>query len=894
MKLKTLFTTILLIVLSSVGYSQKGAVFVEHYGNPIANLTTQNKAIVQTLQGDMLIANAQGVVHYNGHQWQRIDTKASVYDLLTDSAMVFTAGRMSFGYLKRNPTGQFVYTNLAATHKSLPKQLGNFRMIGKTPQHIYFLSPQLLVQVDKKQLKVTQFWKSQPNQPYTGLVTFKNQVFVNIAGQGLAKLDKKKLVPTVKGSKGAKFKDLKITAAFATKYLPFFTASDNFVYRYDGTLWQKVKLEDQKYLQEHTLTTGEVIGEKYLALGTLDAGVLIIELNTGKTLFTINDQTGLPDDEVLAVGVDKQLGLWIAHSLGISRAALNIRVKGFGHYPGLVGSMTAVTHWQDKVYVATNEGLFYLHKTQTYAELIKHISNEKVEKKPPVVTKVVTEVGGGTVVGNLINKAFGRKKKKKVTYRKVPQRQVTTATTQNTKELLRKQLYNLRSFPYFYQKIDGFDGKVTQLLTLPNQLLIASNKGLYTYQNKVVKLLVPQVYVYQIKYQDNMLLVATNEGAISLKNNAGNWEVNERFEQIKLPVYSVAKIQNELWLGSENKAARVQLTNGGNYQSHQVFELPQYYLENVQVASLQNKPVLFLSDGVYRFKAAKKQFERDKLLKMLNVPYQTIQRQTKHTWTNFRGHWVDMQNLKTTRYLSLFDKISDIYQDKKGNLWVVHARGLHKIGGTYKLRSKKLDILVSKVFDHQNKDLPLDKIRVHQGTKAYGLSIHLKTPYYLNEGSVEYQYRIKGSKKGWSKWQRSPLFTFNMLPRGKHTIELRARNGLGEESSIREVKVRIIPPFWKTWWFYLIEILVLLSLVFASAASSRFQKFERYSYILTFVTIITVFEFIVLSLEPSVDEFSGGVPVFKLFMNIILAISLNPIERKLAMWLSKSKHRSYQ
>ena len=133
-----------------------------------------------------------------------------------------------------------------------------------------------------------------------------------------------------------------------------------------------------------------------------------------------------------------------------------------------------------------------------------------------------------------------------------------------------------------------------------------------------------------------------------------------------------------------------------------------------------------------------------------------------------------------------------------------------------------------------------------------------------------------------------------MLPRGKHTIELKARNGLGEESSIKDVKVRIIPPFWKTWWFYLIEIVVLLSLVFASAASSRFQKFERYSYILTFVTIITVFEFIVLSLEPSVDEFSGGVPVFKLFMNIILAISLNPIERKLAMWLSKSKHRSYQ
>lgn len=894
MKLRALFITILFITLLSEGYSQKGAVFVEHYGNPIANLTTQNKAIVQTLQGDMFIANAQGVVHYDGHQWQRIDTKATVSDLLIDSATVFTAGRMSFGYLQRNAKGQFVYTKLDTTHKGLPKKLGNFRLIGKTPQHIYFLSPQLLVQVDKKQLKVTQFWQSQPAHPYTGLVTFKNQVFVNIGGQGLAKLDKKQLVPTAKGSKGAKFKDLTITSTFSTKYLPFFTANDNFVYRYDGTLWQKVKLEDQKYLHEHTLTTGAVIGEKYLALGTLDAGVLVVALNTGKTLFTINDQTGLPDDEVLAVGVDKQLGLWIAHSLGISRAALNLRVKGFGHYPGLVGNMTAVTHWQDKVYVATNEGLFYLHKTETYAELIKHISNQKIEKKPPVVTKIVTEVGGGTVVGNLINKAFGRKKKKKVTYRKVPQRQVTT-TTQNTKELLQKQLYNLRSFPYFYQKVNGFDGKVTQLLALPNQLFIASNKGLYVYQNKVVQLVLPQAYIYQIKQDKDKVLVATNAGVISLKNNGGSWTVHERFEQIKLPIYSVVKINNELWLGSENKVVRVQLTNDERHKSHQVFELPQYYLENVQVAGLQNKPVLFLSDGVYRFKASKKQFERDQLLKMLTLPYQTIQHQDKHVWTNFRGDWVDMQSLKTTRYLSLFNKISDIYQDKKGNLWVIHKGGLHKVGAnSYSRKGKKLNVLISRVFDHQNNHLPLNKIKLHQGTKAYGLNLYLKVPYYLNEASIEYQYRMKGSKKGWSKWQKSPLFTFNMLPRGKHTIELRARNSLGEESAIKEVKVKIIPPFWKTWWFYLIEIVVLLSLVFASAASSRFQKLERYSYILTFVTIITVFEFIVLSLEPSVDEFSGGVPVFKLFMNIILAISLNPIERKLAMWLSKSKLKRYE
>lgn len=884
----------LLVTLLSGAYAQKGAVFLQHYGNPVSNLTTQNNAIVQTEQGTMLVANAQGVLHYNGQQWQRIDTKATVYALLTDSVRVFTAGRTSFGYLQRQPTGQFKYTGLSDSSKKLPKAKGNFHFIAKTSKHVYFLSEQLLVQVNKQPLEISQVWQSKPNEEYTGLVTFNEKVFVNVAGKGLHQLTGKQLTPTTKGSKGAKFKDIQVTSVFASRFVPFFTADNNFLYRYDGTLWQKVKLADQKYLEEHTLTTGNVIGDRYIALGTVDGGVLVVELKSGKTLFSINAQTGLPDDEILAIGTDQQLGLWVAHSLGISRAALNVPVRGFGHYPGLVGNKTAVTRWEDKMYVATNEGVFYLQKTKTYAELIKHITKEKdrAEENQPVVTRVVTESGGGTVVGNLINKAFGRKKRRKITYHKQPKRVVKT-NTKTTKALLHKQLYNLRSFPYFYQKVNGFDGKVNQLLALPDQLLIGSSNGLYAYKNKVVVSVLPQVYVHQMKYVDNTLYLATHLGAISLQNKAGTWVIQERFANIKLPVYSVAKIKNELWLGSENKAVKVQLGAAGKYQHHQTYELPQNYLENVQLANLQNKPVLFLSDGVYRLDASKNKFERDKLLKMQHVPYQTIQHQDGRVWTNFQQHWVNMQNLTQATYLSLLGNVSDIYQDEKNNLWVIHENDLHRVVLAQGRKIKPLSILINQVFNHQGKALPSDNIKINQGTKAYGINLVLSVPYYLGEGSVQYQYRIKGQSKNWSKWQNSPQLTFNMLPRGRHTLEIKARNGLGLESEVKQVKIRIVPPFWKTWWFYLIEILVLLSLVMASAASSRFEQFERYSYILTFVTIITVFEFIVLSLEPSVDDFSGGVPVFKLFMNIFLAISLNPIERKLARWLSKNKHRMH-
>lgn len=895
MNLKNLLILLTLLfhsLLSGV-YGQKGAVYLQHYGNPIPHLTTQNKAIVQTTWGTMLMANAQGALQYDGHGWQLIDTKATLHVLCPDNDRIYTAGRTSAGYLEKQPAGQLKYINLTAKHKQLPQIKGNFNFIGKTSRYIYFLSKKLLIQFSKKQNKITQFWQSEVKQPFQGLLVFKEQVLVNIAGRGFQQLKKEntqyKLVAT---TAGAKFKNINVTSTFAGKASLFFTTSDNRVYRYNGNSWKQLKLADQKYLQEHTLTTGQLIANKYLALGTLGGGVLLVNIDNGKTLYVINNQTGLPDDEVLAIGTDHQKGLWIAHPLGISRAALNIPVANFNYYSGLVGNMTAVTRWNNQLYVATTQGLFYLQKTKTYADLIKYVTIEqaRAEKNRPIVTKVITEKGGGTVVGNLINKAFGRKKRKIVKY--VRPKQVTKTSTKATETLLKKQLYALKSFPYFYQKVKGFEGKINHLLALPDQLLIGSNNGLFTYKNRQVSSLIPGVYINQIKPSKNSLYIATQKGVLSLRKQGSNWALHENFAKIRTPVHSVALIGNELWVGSENQVIKVVLNAKGKYQSQQIFDLPQNYLEKVQLTSIKNKPILFLSDGVYRFNAQKKRFEKDELLKATHLPYQVIQRQKEKSWTNIQHQWVNMQNIDKAPYLALFDRITDIYQEKN-NLWVIHDNVLHRIRLAYIRNRRPMKVLINKVANHLNKELPLDKIKLYQGTKAYGLTIDFSVPYYLDETSIEYQYRIKGTYKGWSRWQKTPRITLNFLPQGKHLLEIRARNSLGQGSEIKQLSVKVIPPFWKTWWFYLMEICVLLSLMLAAALSSRFSKYDRYSYILTFVTIITVFEFIVLMFEPSVDDFSGGVPVFKLFMNIILAISLNPIERKLAAWLSKNKHNMH-
>jgi len=65
---------------------------------------------------------------------------------------------------------------------------------------------------------------------------------------------------------------------------------------------------------------------------------------------------------------------------------------------------------------------------------------------------------------------------------------------------------------------------------------------------------------------------------------------------------------------------------------------------------------------------------------------------------------------------------------------------------------------------------------------------------------------------------------------------------------------------------------------------------SKVASVITLVAIITIFEFVILLLEPIIDDFVGGVFIFKLIMNILLAISLIPLEKRIRTYLQSSEY----
>lgn len=77
-----------------------------------------------------------------------------------------------------------------------------------------------------------------------------------------------------------------------------------------------------------------------------------------------------------------------------------------------------------------------------------------------------------------------------------------------------------------------------------------------------------------------------------------------------------------------------------------------------------------------------------------------------------------------------------------------------------------------------------------------------------------YSYRLQGFDANWrfvDAFNRNAYFS--QLPAGKYLFELRATNENGDWSDVRSMEIIVLPPFWATWWAYLVYALLFLLLL---------------------------------------------------------------------------------
>jgi hypothetical protein len=93
--------------------------------------------------------------------------------------------------------------------------------------------------------------------------------------------------------------------------------------------------------------------------------------------------------------------------------------------------------------------------------------------------------------------------------------------------------------------------------------------------------------------------------------------------------------------------------------------------------------------------------------------------------------------------------------------------------------------------------------------------IELASLQFNASNRVKYFYQLEGIDENWMPVDETHTVHYNQLPSGKFLFKVRCANPDGLFSkNITTLAIRIIPPFWKTWWFIWIMASVFIIVLF--------------------------------------------------------------------------------
>lgn len=101
----------------------------------------------------------------------------------------------------------------------------------------------------------------------------------------------------------------------------------------------------------------------------------------------------------------------------------------------------------------------------------------------------------------------------------------------------------------------------------------------------------------------------------------------------------------------------------------------------------------------------------------------------------------------------------------------------------------------------------VDTLNIPASVKSFTLMF--ATLIYEETPHSTYAYRLNGFDKSWHYIQganRSANYT--NLSAGTYTFEIKGRNDDGNWSSVKHMTIVVNPPFWATWWAYLLYIIL--------------------------------------------------------------------------------------
>lgn len=344
---------VLFFLISSIFYGQEIP--------PIQIFTTkdykaedQNWSISQASTDQMYFANNKGLLEYNGERWQLYKTpnESILRSVRVIDGRVYSGCYMDFGYWEKDSFGKLNYTSLVKELKIKLIEDEQFWNIVSLENYILFqsLNHIYIYNTINGELKIIE-----SQNTITKIYKVDDTIYYQKFSEGLFKIEngeekqvtasyviKDKVIINVFDKEG----DLLIQ----TKENGFYIFKNNNVEVWNENL--------KNTLYHNSIYSSIQLKEGGYLLGTVSHGIILLD-EEGNIKLKIDQANGLSNNTVLSLFEDSRGNIWLGLDNGINNINLNSPFTVYNDDSGVLGTVyTSLVH-DDKLYLGTNQGLFY-------------------------------------------------------------------------------------------------------------------------------------------------------------------------------------------------------------------------------------------------------------------------------------------------------------------------------------------------------------------------------------------------------------------------------------------------------------------------------------------------------------------------------------------------------
>ncbi|KNF09198.1 sensor signal transduction histidine kinase [Gottschalkia purinilytica] len=175
-----------------------------------------------------------------------------------------------------------------------------------------------------------------------------------------------------------------------------------------------------------------------------------------------------------------------------------------------------------------------------------------------------------------------------------------------------------------------------------------------------------------------------------------------------------------------------------------------------------------------------------------------------------------MDGLQGKEFLS-----GSAYKSKDGDLIFGGTNGFNivnpqKIDIQYKVPRVKLGVMKT----HYDDDIDLENLKQKEVELSYRqnfFTFNFNVLDFKNTDNNRYKYMLEGFDDKWQDNGGRNYASYTNLSPGKYVLKVKGANSDGVWNDIgASVKIKINPPYWRTWWAYCIYILIIIIIVYLS------------------------------------------------------------------------------